>query len=284
MEFNDRFLLSNGYSIPNIGYGLWRSPDDGQTYQAVLDALSLGYRHIDGASIYGNEELVGRAIAHSQVPRSELFITGKVWNTDRGYDSTLKAFQKTLDDLKTDYLDLYLIHWPDHEDLSVNAKTWKALETLYGEKRVRAIGVSNFTPKYLDDLIGHADILPMVDELENHPGHIQKEAVDYCKEHHIQVEAWSPLGNGTLMKDPLFGEMASHYGKDAGQLCLRFALQRGIIPLSKSLHKERISSNRDIFDFSISAEDMERLENLPPMAFSGLDPDTYVYKGPARKG
>lgn len=275
MDIGSTFTLKNGYKIPVLGYGLWKTPDSDVAVKGILSAIENGYRHIDGAAIYGNEKSEGKALAASPVPRAQLFVTSKLWNTYRGYDSALKAFDQTLADLGTDYLDLYLIHWPDHEDLAKNRETWKAFERLYEEKRVRAIGLSNFTVPFLKDIMASANIQPMVVQIENHPGYVQQDTIDLCQKNGIIVEAWSPLGNGVLVKEKSLQEMASRYGKDVGQLCLRFCLQQGIVPLSKSVKPARIASNAKIFDFTISDADMEKLLHLPRLGFSGNDPATF---------
>jgi diketogulonate reductase-like aldo/keto reductase len=269
--------LNNGVSVPTLGYGLWKSPANDVTYQGIRAALEHGYRHFDGAAIYGNEAIEGKAIKDSGIPREQLFITDKLWNDFRGYDSTLSEFDRTLRELGLDYLDLYLIHWPDHQDLSLNTKTWKAFERLNEEGRVKAIGVSNFSSRFLLHLLDHANIPPMVDQIEFHPGYLQEQTVSLCKKEKIQVEAWSPLGNGVLAKNAFMQKIASHYGKDVGQLCLRFCLQMEVIPMSKSLNPERIRANREIFDFMINEQDMERLRNMPETGWSGLSPDTYSF-------
>lgn len=272
------FRLNNGVLIPSVGFGTWQTPDGDVAVKAVKYALSDGYRHIDTAAVYANEKSVGKGIAESKVSRDKIFVTSKVWNTDRGYDATLRAFDKTLADLGLDYLDLYLIHWPaspgrftDWKD--INADTWRAMERLYAEKRIRAIGVSNFMPHHLDALLEKAQIMPMVNQIEFHPGFMQKECVEYCKANNILVEAWSPLGTGRLLSNETLKQIAAKYNKSVAQICIRWALQNGTLPLPKSVNPERIKENLEVFDFNISEEDMLTINGMGYCGGSGLDPD-----------
>lgn len=274
--------LINGKTIPVIGFGTWQAPNGQVTSDAVKTALTAGYRHVDGAAVYGNETFVGKAltefVSESGVKREELFVTSKVWNTERGYDRTIAAFHKTLKDLNQEYLDLYLIHWPasvsqfeNWEEL--NAETWRALETLYAEGLVKAIGVSNFYVSHLESLLQHAKVQPMVNQIEIHPGQTQAEVVEFCRRHQIAVEAWSPLGTGRLLQNKDLADIAARYHKSVAQLCIRWSLQNGLIPLPKSVTPERIIQNFDIFDFEISPEDMACINQMPYCGGSGLHPD-----------
>jgi len=277
-NLTDPFILANSKAIPCLGFGTWKTPDGDDTYNSVKTALQMGYRHIDTAAIYENEVSVGRGIADSGVPREEIFLTSKLWNDERGYESTLAAFEKTLSDLGTDYLDLYLIHWPaaPHKFENwkeLNSETWRAFEKLYKEGRIKAIGLSNFLPHHVDALLETAEIMPMVNQIEFHPGYMQQEAVAYSVEHKMLVEAWSPLGNGRVLADPMLAELAEKYGRSVAQICLRWVLQHGVLPLSKSVTASRIEENKNIFDFEISAEDMARIDAMPETGFSRLHPD-----------
>ncbi len=272
------FQLHNTISIPAIGFGTYKLVDGPICVEAVKNALKHNYRHIDTAAIYANEKSVGIAIRESNIPREELFITSKVWNTKRGYRATMKAFEASLERLGLDYLDLYLIHWPANTLQFDNAKelnidTWRALETLYNEGKIRAIGVSNFLPHHLDELMRKATIVPMVNQIEFHPGYTQPETIDFCNQHKIVVEAWSPLARGRVLEEPLLVELAEKCAVSAGAICLQFALQQGIVVLPKSVNEERIIANISI-DFELSQEDLERIQQLPEMGFSGLHPDS----------
>lgn len=276
------FELNNGVMIPAIGFGTYKLPDDETTAAAVEYAIKAGYRHIDGAAVYANEKAVGEGLRRSGVAREDLFVTSKVWNTDRGYDYTLRAFDRSLADLGLDYLDLYLIHWPaspsrfpDWKD--INLQTWHALERLYSDGRVRAIGVSNFMPHHLQPLLDEAEIVPVVNQIEYHPGFMQPECVDFCTERGIRIEAWSPLGRGRVFDNPLLNEIAARYGKTVPQICLRWELQHGIIVLPKSATPERITANLDVWDFTLSDADMAAIDAMAPCGASGLDPDTIEY-------
>lgn len=275
----DAITLRNGYEIPCIGFGTWKMPEDEKGSESVHQALADGYRHIDTAAAYGNEKTVGEALAKSDVPREDVFVTTKVWNTDRGYDKTLSAFESSRKKLGLDYLDLYLIHWPAsphaHPDWKrTNAETWRALETLYVQGLVRSIGVSNFKPSHLEALMDEASILPMVNQIELHPGCNQLETRDFCDRNDIVMEAWSPLGAGRVLENRQLIEIAAVYGCTVAQLCVRWCLQRRAIPLPKSTNAGRIAENSRVFWFHISDEDLARIDALDPLGQSDLDPDT----------
>ena len=270
-HLQDGVALSNGVVMPWLGLGVYKVPEGEDVERAVTAALEAGYVSIDTAAFYENEEGVGRAVRASGVPREKLFITTKVWNTDQGYESTLKAFEASRKKLGFDYVDLYLVHWP------VSGKyrdTWKALEKLYGEGLVRAIGVSNFQIRHLEDLAAVANIRPMVNQVEYHPLLTQKPLLQYCRENGIQLEAWSPLMRGNLDL-PLLQELARKYGKTPAQIVIRWDLQHEVVTIPKSSRPERIRENADVFDFELSAEDMERIDALNQNRRFGADPDTF---------
>ena len=271
------FKLSNGVEIPKVGFGTWQTPDGETAVNAVTQALVSGYRHIDTAAAYKNEGSVGKAIRESGVAREDIFITSKLWNEDRGYENTKKAFENTLKELGTDYLDLYLIHWPANEKQfddwkEINLDTWKAMTELYNEGKIKAIGVSNFMTNHLEALLD-AEVKPMVNQIEYHPGHTQEAVVDLCREHDILVEAWSPIGSGRLLENEDLTKIADKYGKSVAQLCIRYVLQKDVLPLPKSVTPSRIEENTDIFDFEIMDEDMKTIDGMENVGFSGMDPN-----------
>lgn len=274
-SINDTFKLSNGVEIPCVGFGTWQTPDGQVASDSVKCAIEAGYRHIDTAAIYGNEKSVGQAITRSGVDRKELFITTKLWNTERGYDTTLKAFEASMQNLETDYVDLYLIHWPAirGEAEKINSDTWRAFEKLYEEGRIKAIGVSNFLQHHLEPLLDTAEIVPMVNQIEYHPGYMQSETVEFCKSQNILIEAWSPLGTGRLLNNPQLMEIAERYEKSTAQICIKWCLQNGTLPLPKSVTPQRIVENMQVFDFTLSDEDMKFINDMPYIGGSGLHPD-----------
>jgi len=274
-SLTDFFTLSNGNAIPCVGFGTWKTPDGETTERAVISALKAGYRHIDAAAIYANEQSVGAGIKASGVAREDIFVTSKLWNIERGYEKTLAAFEKTLSDLGLDYLDLYLIHWPatkrDFENWAeINLSTWRAFEKLYEDGRIKNLGVSNFSAHHLAPLMAEAKIKPVINQIEFHPGQVQAETVKYCQENGIVIEAWSPLGSGKLINDPELLKLAAKYGKSVAQLCIRWCLQMNTLPLPKSATESRIIENTNVFDFEISAGDMAFLSTMPDVGDSGF--------------
>lgn len=240
--------------------------------------MKYGYRHIDTAGVYGNEEGIGIAIKESKVKRKELFITSKLSNDCRGYETTIKAFEETLEKLRLEYLDLYLIHWPatrgDKEECNkINIDTWRALEYLYKSGKIKSIGVSNFLIHHLKPIIEKCEIKPMVNQIEYHPGQMQNDIVKYCANNNIVVEAWSPLGTGKMLENIKLQEMAKKYNKSVAQLCIRWCIQNKVIPIVKTINKHRMLENRNVFDFVITKEDMQNINNIPYFAGSGLHPD-----------
>lgn len=277
-NLKDTYTLCNGVNIPCVGFGTWQTPNGETAINSVLEAMKCGYRHIDTAACYGNEESVGKAIKLSRINREELFVTSKLWNTDQGYESTLKAFYKTIKDLGLDYLDLYLIHWPvvkEHKEDWKEAicETWKAFEKLYSEGKIRAIGVSNFKPHHLKVIFENCNIKPMVNQIELHPSHNQDETVKFCRNNNILVEAWGPLSTGRIFKVKEMQDIANKYNKSIAQITLRWHIQNEILPLPKSVTPSRIKENSMIFDFELLKEDMELIQNLKGCEGSGVNPD-----------
>lgn len=266
--------LHNGVKMPYFGLGVYKVENGREVVQTVKTALEVGYRAIDTAAFYENEEGVGQAIRESGIPRDELFITTKVWNTDHGYEKTLKAFDTSLKKLGLDYLDLYLIHWPGKDKY---VDTWHALEKLYKDGKVRAIGVSNFKIHHLQTLMEQSEEKPVINQIELHPYLTQKDTLAFCKENGIAVEAWSPLGRGRLLDDPTLVEIGKKYGKTAAQVTLRWHLQNDVIVIPKSVTPSRIKENSDIFDFELTPEDMERIDALNKNARTGKDPDEFLF-------
>ncbi|MCQ2394945.1 MAG: aldo/keto reductase [Kiritimatiellae bacterium] len=274
----DGYLLSNGVKIPCVGYGTWQTPAGDVARDSVVAALQCGYRHIDTATAYGNEASVGEGLRLSGVKREEIFLTTKQWTDVRGYEKTVEAGEKALKALGTDYIDLYLVHWPAVQKYSaqwqeLNAATWKGFEKLYKDGKVRAIGVSNFLPEHLAALKQQCEIPPMVDQVEFHPGYIQKDVLDYCNQNNIRMEAWSPLGSGRMLANPLLNEIGAAHGKSAAQVCVRYAIELGVVPLPKSVHAERLAANADVFDFSLTAEELAALNAMPETGYSGYNPN-----------
>ncbi|MFH7832958.1 aldo/keto reductase [Bacillus luti] len=277
-NLQSKAVLNNGVEMPWFGLGVFKVEEGPELVEAVKAAIKAGYRSIDTAAIYGNETAVGEGIRAgieaTGIAREELFITSKVWNADQGYEETIAAYEESLKKLKLDYLDLYLVHWP------VEGKykdTWRALETLYKEKRVRAIGVSNFQIHHLQDVIKDAEIKPMINQVEYHPRLTQKELQAFCKEQGIQMEAWSPLMQGQLLDNETLQTIAEKHGKTTAQVILRWDLQNGVITIPKSTKEHRIIANADVFNFELTKEDMEKIDALNQNHRVGPDPDNFDF-------
>jgi diketogulonate reductase-like aldo/keto reductase len=253
--------LNNGIEIPKLGFGVWKVPDE-EAESAVGQAINAGYRLIDTAKIYRNEIGVGKALATTKVPREDLFITTKLWNADQGYESTLKAFDESLEKLGLDYVDRYLIHWPTPE-YDQYVETYKALETIYKEGRAKAIGVCNFDIEHLQRILDECEVVPSVNQVECHPYLQQQELKEFCKEHGIVLEAYSPLMNGTkVLHDPVIREIASEHDKTPAQVILRWHLQSDIIAIPKTVTPSRMDENIDVFDFELSTADLDKIAAL----------------------
>ncbi|WP_042356124.1 aldo/keto reductase [Bacillus rubiinfantis] len=272
-SLTDTTALHNGVKMPWFGLGVFKVQEGSEVIESVKAAIKNGYRSIDTAAVYQNEEGVGKAIKESGISREELFITSKVWNSDQGYESTLQAYETSLKKLGLEYLDLYLIHWPGKDKFK---DTWSALEKLYKDGRVRAIGVSNFKVHHLEELLKDCEIKPMVNQVEYHPHLTQKDLLAFCQSQGIQMEAWSPLKQGQILEDPVIKEIATKYEKTAAQIVLRWDLQTKVITIPKSIKEHRIIENADIFDFELSAEDMQKIDNLNKDERVGPDPDEFT--------
>ena len=251
-------LLSNGVKIPSIGFGTYKSGDDEETAKIIKNALNLGYKMIDTASFYNNEVGIGNGIKESDIDRKDIFIVTKLWNDDHGYVNTIEAFNKSLNNLQVDYIDLYLIHWPN----KLNAETWRAFEHLYETGKVKAIGVCNFKVEHLEELKKTAKIMPMVNQVEIHPFSTKNNIINYCKDNNIKVVAWSPISRGRVLSNELMIDLSQKYKKSIVQIVLRWHMQKGVIPIPKSSNENRIKENIDIFDFEISSEDMKAIDSL----------------------
>lgn len=268
------YKLNNGVTIPEIGFGTWQLTENVE--QVIHWALNAGYTHIDTAAAYKNEKEIAEAIKTSGKKRSDLFLTTKVWVSERGYEKAKNAIETSLANLETDVIDLMLIHWPAKTSQDnweeENAQTWKALEEYYAQGKIRAIGVSNFMVHHLEALLKTAKVKPMVNQIEYHPGYLQEDVVAFCKEHDILVEAWSPIGSGRILEDQLLNDLAKKYNTNVGAICIQFCLQNGILPLPKSTSQKNIEKNIQI-NFQLDDEDMVLIKNMPQTGWSGLNPD-----------
>ena len=259
LTLDSRAKLNNGVKIPRLGLGVYQSPPGEITLRAVRYALKIGYRHIDTAQLYGNEADVGRAVMESGINREEIFITTKVWNSYQGYDSTLQACEGSLRRLELSYVDLYLIHWPVE---GVSDETWRAMIKLWRQGKAQAIGVSNYTISQLMEILQNSDVVPAVDQVEFHPFLYQQELLRFCRNNRIQLEAYSPLTRGNKLNYPIIAEVARKYDKTPAQILIRWSLQHDVIVIPKSIHKDRIRENSQVFDFQLEPEDMKTLDSL----------------------
>ena len=273
------YKLNNNLEIPCVAFGTWKFPNNDETKEIISDAIKSGYRYIDTANAYGNEEFIGKGIRKSNISRENIIIGVKLWNDDRGYENIIKACKETIKRLDCSYLDIYLVHWPAskavHENWEeINNETWKAMEQLYKLGLVKAIGVCNFKVNQLEALIKDCEIKPMINQIEFHPGFMQREIIEYCNANDILVEAWSPLGSGKMLKKEELKIIAAKYQKDVAQICIKWCLQNGVLPIPKSKKLDNMKSNLDVFNFEITKEDMEYINNLPYLGGSGLDSET----------
>lgn len=259
MTIDSAVKLNNNLEIPRLGFGVYLSKPGKETFNAVAWALETGYRHIDTARAYKNEGDVGKAIKESNIKREEVFVTTKLWNQDQGYESALRAFDMSLEELGFEYIDLYLIHWPLEDK---RKDSWRALEKIYDEGRARAIGVSNYTIRHLKEMDNYANIKPVINQVEFHPFLYQEDLHEYCKLKNVWLEAYSPLARAERLDDPTINEMARKYSKSAAQIMIRWSLQHDLIVIPKTVHNERIKENAEVFNFEISDVDMERLNSL----------------------
>lgn len=275
---NENFkVLSNGIKMPSIGFGTYKSGNDEETAKIVKYALEIGYRQIDTASFYGNEVGIGNGIKESRINREDIFLVTKLWNDDHGYDKTIEAFNKSLERLQVNYIDLYLVHWPN----KLNPETWKAFEYLYRVGKVKSIGVCNFKIGHLEELKKTAEIMPMVNQIEIHPQSSKNDMLSYCEENDIQLVAWSPIMRGKLFSNELIIGLSEKYKKTIAQIILRWHVQRGIIPIPKSSNEERIKENLSIFDFELSNDDMKTIDLLNEgdnVSVSGVPENTTYLK------
>ncbi|GGD02759.1 glyoxal reductase [Thalassobacillus devorans] len=276
MSLRETTKLRNQVEMPWVGLGVYKMEDGQEVVDSVKNALEIGYRHIDTASFYKNEEGVGQAIKESDVPREELFVTTKVWNDEQGYEDTLEAFDRSLHKLGLEYLDLYLIHWPVPGKF---VDTWKALEKLYKDGKVKAIGVSNFLPHHLEEVMKDAEETPMVNQIELHPALHQQQTREFCEANEIQVVAWSPLARAKYFDAPVLKELSEKYDKTPAQIILRWDYQSGIVTIPKSVKEERQQENADIFDFELTEEEIKRIDELDlgEEGRNGPHPDTFDY-------
>ena len=275
--------LNNGVNIPAIGYGTYKTSEN--DVSIILSAIECGYRLLDTASIYKTEQQTGAAARESGIPREEITVISKVWRNDLGYHKTKEAFAHSLKQTGLNYLDLYLIHWPANARnfnnwQKTNAETWRAMEELLEEGKIKSIGVSNFWPEHLEALLDSAKIKPAVNQIEFHPGYWQPETTQYCKEKGIVLQAWSPLARGRIFGNEILIEIANRHHKTVSQIALRWIVQQGVIPIPKAASKERMNENFDIFDFALSDEEMELINNLPETGFSGERPDLWPERMP----
>ncbi len=279
---NDVYKLANGVEIPCIGFGTWQTPDGDVAVEAVKAAIKAGYTHLDTAQAYGNEESVGKAIRESGVKREDLFITTKLWNASHSYDLAMSSFEESIHKLGVDYVDLYLIHWPNPIQVrdrweEANAETWKAMEELYEAGKIRAIGISNFRQHHIDALLKTAKVKPMVNQIRLCPGETQDELVAYSREKGMILEAYSPLGTGKIFEVPEMKQLAEKYGKSIAQICVRWSLQQGYLPLPKSVTASRIAENIDVFDFALEEADVQLIAGLKGCVGLSGDPDTMPF-------
>lgn len=283
MSLKDTYTLSDGVEIPIVGFGTWQMANDDNTADIIEHAINVGYRHIDTAAVYGNEESVGlgiqRAIDKGVVTREELFITTKLWNDDQTYDLAKKALDDSLERLNLDYVDLYLIHWPNPVKYrenwqEANAESWRAMEEEQAAEKIRTLGVSNFMPRHLKPLLESANVMPTVNQIYLNPSDMQPEAVSENKKHNILTEAYSPLGTGDIFDIEELSDLAKKYNKTKAQIVLRWSLQHGFLPLPKTKTMSRVEENADLFDFEISEEDMKIIDGFKGRAGEGQDPDT----------